>query len=150
MNITSPAFLNNKEIPKVYSCDGENINPPLEFSDIPQNAKSLVLIMDDPDVPKNLKRDGMFDHWIVFNIPPEIRSIDEDSEPLGIVGQNSAGQSSYTGPCPPDRKHRYFFKLFALDSLLSLNSQATKKDVEKAMEGHILEKAELMGVYERV
>lgn len=150
MNITSSAFLNNQEIPKVYSCDGENINPPLEFIDVPEDAKSLVLIMDDPDVSKNLKPDGMFDHWVVFNIPPEINSMDEGEEPMGVVGQNSAGGAGYTGPCPPDRKHRYFFKLFALDSLLSLSSEATKKDVEKAMEGHVLEKAELMGVYERV
>ena len=129
MNIISPAFSEGEEIPKIYTCDGNNINPPLEFSEVPENAKSLVLIMDDPDVPRNLKPDGIFDHWVVFNIPPEITKIDENSKPLGIVGKNSAGQSEYTGPCPPDRKHRYFFKLYALDSLLELDERATKKEV---------------------
>ncbi|OGH03011.1 MAG: kinase inhibitor [Candidatus Levybacteria bacterium RIFCSPHIGHO2_01_FULL_37_17] len=149
MKITSSAFEDNQKIPDKYTCDGENINPSLEFENIPDNAKSLSLIMEDPDVPKDLRADGMFDHWVVFNIPPEIISIEENSEPLGIVGQNTRGDSKYTGPCPPDRKHRYFFKLFALDVILDLDSSATKKDVEKAMAGHMLDKAELMGIYER-
>ncbi len=149
MRIISPAFAEGEAIPKVYSCDGDNINPPLEFEDIPENAKSLVLVMDDPDVPKNLKPDGMFDHWVVFNIPPEITTIDEDSQPLGVVGKSSTQESEYTGPCPPDRQHRYFFKLYALDTLLDLDEEATKKDVEEAIKGHVIEKAQLMGVFAR-
>lgn len=149
MKITSSAFEHNQAIPSKYTCDGENINPPLEFSDIPDNAKSLALIMDDPDVPKNLKPDGMFDHWVVFNIPPEITSIDEDSPPVGVGGENTKGDNAYTGPCPPDREHRYFFKLYALDNILDLGPDATKKDLEEAMKDHILESAELIGLYER-
>jgi Raf kinase inhibitor-like YbhB/YbcL family protein len=105
--------------------------------------------MEDPDVPKNLREDGMWDHWVVFNIPPEVREIQEGTEPQGIGGVGTNGELGYFGPCPPDREHRYFFKLFALDTQLDLPEKSTKSKVENAMEGHILEQTELMGRYER-
>ncbi len=149
MKITSPAFENNQPIDSKYSCDGEGVNPPLEFHDIPQDAKSLVLIMEDPDVPKNLKPDGMFDHWVVFNMPSTTTSVTENSTPPGVVGKNGAGQNGYAAACPPDRQHRYFFKLFALDSMLMLDEAADKKAVVDAMEGHVKASAELIGLYNR-
>lgn len=149
MKIQSFAFKHNQSIPKKFTCDGENINPPLTFSDVPNNAKSLALIMEDPDVPKNIRPDGMWDHWLVWNMPPDIRSIDENSTPPGVVGKNTGGKFSYQGPCPPDREHRYFFKLYAIDSTLSLNQSATKQELERAMEGHIIARAQLIGLYNR-
>ena len=149
MKLTSPAFDHEGKIPSKYTCDGENINPALTISDLPSEAKSLVLIMDDPDVPKHLREDGMWDHWVVFNIPISVRDIKEGEEPVGTHGSGTSGNLNYFGPCPPDREHRYFFKLYALDTELDLAEKATKQQVEKAMEGHVLEKAELMGRYER-
>jgi hypothetical protein len=105
--------------------------------------------MDDPDVPKTLRADGMFDHWVVFNIPPTTVHIAEDSTPPGSEGKNTAGKSRYYPPCPPDRQHRYFFKLFALDVLLKVSVGSSKKEVEDAMQGHVLEKCELIGLYEK-
>ena len=149
MNLSSPVFEHGGKIPPKYTCNGENINPPLVISGVPSGAKSLVLIMEDPDVPRNLRADGMWDHWIVFNIPPDTSKIPEGKEPQGIHGQGTGGNLDYMGPCPPDREHRYFFKLFALDGKLDLAKGAGKKEVEKAMEGHVLEKVELMGLYEQ-
>lgn len=149
MKLTSSAFKEKGIIPSLYTCEGKNINPPLEFQGVPAAAKSLVLIMDDPDVPRTLRPDGMYDHWVVFNIPPATKSIPEHAKPPGIQGMNTAGKSQYIGPCPPDREHRYFFKLYALDTLLQLFATATKKEVEAAMKGHILAHAELMGKYEK-
>ncbi len=144
MKLTSSAFTEGKRIPAKYTCQGENIPPPMEFHDIPASAVSLVLIMDDPDVPKTLRPDGMYDHWVVFNIPAKTHSIAD-----GIHGKNTGGKNEYYGPCPPDREHRYFFKLYALDKKLSLREGATKKEVEAAMQGHILAQAVLMGRYEK-
>lgn len=149
MKLTSSAFENNAKIPFKYTCDGQNINPPLRISEVPDEAKSLVLIMDDPDVPKRLKADGMWDHWIVFNIPPTVTEIPEGTEPPGIHCLGTSENLHYFGPCPPDREHRYFFKLYALDTELDLNPKATKKDVEERMKGHILAQTELIGRYER-
>ena len=149
MKITSTAFHEKGIIPSLYTCEGKNINPPLEFSNVPPNAKSLVLIMDDPDVPKTLRPDGMYDHWVVFNMPPNTHKIAEHSTPKGIQGLNTGGNISYIGPCPPDRQHRYFFKLYALDKMLDLKAGASKKEVEKAMHGHIIAEAQLMGCYEK-
>ena len=150
MKLSSSAFEEGGKIPSKYTCDGDNINPSLEISDLPPGAKTLALIMEDPDVPKNLRPDGMWDHWIVFNIPPDTSEIPEGQEPRGTHGEGTSGNQNYNGPCPPDREHRYFFKLFALDSTLELKEKAKKPELEKAMEGHILEKAELMGTYERI
>ncbi|MFO7965856.1 MAG: YbhB/YbcL family Raf kinase inhibitor-like protein [Desulfobacterales bacterium] len=149
MKLTSSAFEHDGKIPSKYTCDGENISPPLSVEDVPAAAKSLALIMEDPDVPKNLKEDGMWDHWVVFNIPAATRAIPEGEEPKGAAGLGTNGQPGYFGPCPPDREHRYFFKLFALDDDLDLPEKSTKAQLENAMSGHIIEKTELMGRYER-
>lgn len=150
MNITSPAFEHNKSIPAKYTCDGANINPPLVFSDVPAEAKSLVLIMEDPDVPKTIRPDGMWDHWLVWDMPPTTREILEGREPQGVIGKNSGGEKGYAGSCPPDREHRYFFKLYALDiASLSAIACASKIEITEAMEGHVLAQAELIGRYER-
>lgn len=149
MKLTSSAFEHGARIPSQYTCDGPNINPPLKISDVPSGARSLVLIMDDPDVPKKLRQDGMWDHWIVYNIPPETREVPEGKEPKGTHGTGTGGNLDYYGPCPPDREHRYFFKLYALDTILDLKPKASKKMVEHAMAGHVLAAAELMGKYER-
>ncbi|MFP3912401.1 MAG: YbhB/YbcL family Raf kinase inhibitor-like protein [Desulfobacteraceae bacterium] len=150
MKLNSPAFGHEGKIPTQYTCDGENINPPLSILEAPGATQSLVLLMEDPDVPKHLKEDGMWDHWVVFNIPPNLREILEGKEPEGTPGTGTNGEPGYYGPCPPDREHRYFFKLFALDTKLELPEGATKAEVEKAMSGHILDETHLMGRYERI
>ena len=152
MEIISSAFENNGVIPPKYTCDGQSINPPLAFQDVPHDAKSLVLLVDDPDVPKNLLPAGVFDHWVVYNIPPTTQEIAENSVPTGVSqGLNGTGQERYTGPCPPDREHRYFFKLFALDTKLEFSDKekVTKQLILGAMHGHIIEQAELIGRYNR-
>ena len=149
MKLTSSAFQEKGIIPSRYTCEGANLHPPLEISGVPEGAKSLVLIMEDPDVPKTLRPDGMYDHWIVFDIPPETKVIPEHAIPRGVHGKNTQGKDAYTGPCPPDREHRYFFKLYALDTLLELPKGSSKKQVEKAMHGHIVAEAHLMGRYEK-
>lgn len=150
MKLTSNAFEHGGKIPSKHTCDGENVSPPLSISDVPSGAKSLALIMDDPDVPKSVREDQMWDHWIVFNIPPDLKEIEEGEEPRGGVhGLGTNGNEEYFGPCPPDREHRYFLKLYALDAELDLPPRSSKKQVETAMEGHILERTELMGKYER-
>ena len=149
MKLTSTAFEHQGKIPSKYTCDGANISPPLRLSDVPAQAKSLVLIMDDPDVPKHLRQDGMWDHWVVFNIPVSLTELKEGEEPEGTHGIGTSNNLNYYGPCPPDREHRYFFKLYALDTELKLPEKAKKQQVEKAMEGHVLAKTELMGRYER-
>lgn len=149
MRLTSPAFKEGESIPSIYTCDGKNINPPLRISDTPPSAKTLVLIMDDPDVPESVRKDRMYVHWVVYNIPPATTEIKENATPPGILGTNTSGKCDYKGPCPPDREHRYFFKLYALDTKLDLPPGATKEEVLKAMDGHILAHTELMGKYNR-
>jgi len=145
MNITSLAFLPNEKIPSKYTCDSENINPPLTFSQVPKEARSLVLIMDDPDAPG-----GTFTHWVVFNIPPATIAILEDSVPEeALQGLTDFGKVGYGGPCPPSGTHRYFFKLYALDEILNIPEGSKKEEVEKAMEGHVLESVETVGLYGR-
>lgn len=150
MKITSSAFSHGENIPSKFTCEGENINPPLQFTDIPPNAQALVLIMDDPDVPEFVRKEKMWDHWVVFNIPPSTTHVPENSKAPGTSGKNTSGHLAYEGPCPPDRQHRYFFKLYALDKKLTLDAGATKNQVEEAMKGHIIAKAELMGLYEKL
>lgn len=140
--VTSTKFKDGGEIPKKYTCDGENVNPPLKIQDIPENTQSMVLIVDDPDAPV-----GTWDHWIVWNIPPK-NQIKENSVP-GKEGINSFVQHSYGGPCPPSGTHRYFFKIYALDKKLNLNDNVKKPEVEKAMSGHILASGKIVGVYKR-
>jgi hypothetical protein len=144
MKISSNAFEHMGLIPSIYTCDGANINPSLNFDSVPTETKGLVLIMDDPDAPM-----GTWDHWVVFNIPPDTKEIKEGSEPAGTQGITSFRKTGYGGPCPPDREHRYFFKLYALDTLLDLPEGSAKKKVEAAMQGHILAEAELIGRYTR-
>jgi len=149
MKLTSSAFKNGEKIPKKYTCDAEEVNPPLHIEDVPHEAKSLVLIMDDPDVPEFVRKDRMYVHWVIFNIPAKAQHIAENSVPHGIFGKTTGGSLHYQGPCPPDREHRYFFKLYALDTTLTLPEGSTKAQVEKAMEGHIVATTQLMGLYER-
>ena len=145
MEIVSPVFANNEEIPAKYTCDGEGINPPLKFEKIPKGTQSLALIVDDPDAPM-----GTWVHWTVWNISSQIREIGEGNVPEGAIeGVTSFGKPGYGGPCPPSGTHRYFFKLYALDSKLSLDQTANKNDLEKAIDRHILAKAELIGLYSR-
>ncbi len=145
LKITSPSFKDGEMIPRKYTCQGDDVNPQLDISGIPENTKSLVLIMDDPDAPM-----GTWDHWIVWNISPDTKTIAENSVPAGAVqGKNSWGRNDYGGPCPPSGTHRYFFKLYALDTTLDIPEKSKKKDVEKAMQGHILEQAQLMGKYKK-
>ena len=148
LTLTSPAFQNSERIPKKYSQEGENVNPPLEIAGVPAVAKSLVLIMEDPDVPKELKPDGLWIHWVVFNIPPDTTKIEEATTPPGVSGIGSRGLNTYSGPKPPDGEHRYFFKLFALDKMLDLADGATKEGVEREMDGCVVGEVELMGRYE--
>ena len=143
MQITSSAFTNNGFIPSKYTCDGEDISPPLSFSNIPKNAKSFALIMDDPDAST-----GSFVHWLVWNISPEKPSLAEGEKPNAIQGKTDFGKIGYGGPCPPD-VHRYFFKLYAIDNILGLTEGATKQDLEKTMTNHIIDQATLIGKYSR-
>jgi Raf kinase inhibitor-like YbhB/YbcL family protein len=150
MQIISSAFNNRESIPSKYTCDGKNISPPFEISGIPDGAASLVLIAEDPDVPRNLKADGMWTHWLAWNIPASISEIAEGAEPPGVIGHNSGGKAGYQGPCPPDREHRYYFKLYALDDTLDLPAASTTAaDLRSAIQGHVLAETELMGRYAR-
>jgi Raf kinase inhibitor-like YbhB/YbcL family protein len=142
MKLTSPEFKQNRVIPKKFTCQGNDINPTLIIEGIPDNTKTLALIVDDPDAPM-----GMWVHWVVYNVPLTTR-IDEDSIP-GKQGMNDFGRYDYGGPCPPSGTHRYFFKIYALDTELDLKEGIDKKGLEKAMEGHISGKAELIGLYKK-
>jgi Raf kinase inhibitor-like YbhB/YbcL family protein len=139
--VKSPAFENNKLIPAKYTCDGDNVNPPLTIENVPEGTKSLVLIVDDPDAPM-----GTWNHWIVWNIPPDARKIEENTVP-GIEGISTYRKHDYGGPCPPYGTHRYFFKVYALDTKLDLTANSKKTDVEEAIESHILAEGELVGLY---
>ncbi len=152
MKLTSSAFKEGSAIPSKYTCDGPGINPPLEIFDVPAQAKSLVMLMDDPDIPEAAKKNfnvKVWDHWVVFNIPSDTKNIAEGENPVGLLGKNTRGNLAYGGPCPPDREHRYFFKLYALDIMLNLTGGSAKSEVERAMQGHVLQTAELMGRYAR-
>ena len=143
--ISSPAFENGGEIPKKYGCDGANVSPPLKIDHVPSNTKSLALVFDDIDAPR-----GTYVHWVVWNIDPGLREIKENSLPEGAVqGVNDFKKLNYGGPCPPGRAHKYVLKIYALDTLLNLTPNGTKKDLEIAMKGHIISQAQLMGLYKR-
>lgn len=143
MKLLSSAFNHNDMIPSRFTCDKENINPPLLIQEVPVDTKSLALIMDDPDAVS-----GVFVHWIVYNMDPSIRKIPENSIPTGIEGITSAGKPGYVGPCPPSGKHRYFFKLYALSGVLP-SKPVTKEELEKEMKGKIVDSIELIGLYSR-
>lgn len=145
LSISSSAFAEGALIPKVYTCDGDDISPSLVFAGIPEAAHSLALIMDDPDAPM-----GTWDHWLLWNISPATTAIAENSMPLGaVLGENSFKKLQYGGPCPPFGTHRYFFHLFALDTRLSLPEGSRKKELQKAMQGHIIGEGVLMGHYRK-
>ena len=142
LKITCPSFKEDNYIPSKYTCDGDDINPQLIIKNLPEDVEVLALIVDDPDAPGKT-----WVHWVVWNIKP-CETIEENSVP-GVEGINDFQKHSYGGPCPPSGVHRYFFKVYALDVRLSMDNNSRKKDVEKAMEGHILAKGELIGLYER-
>lgn len=145
MRLFSPAFRDNQAIPSKYTCDGENLNPPLGILEPPEKTKSLALIMDDPDSPS-----GTFLHWMAWNIDPQIRDVSEGAKLSGVVeGINDFGKAGYGGPCPHYGKHRYKFNLYALDIMLGLSRSAKRKDLEEAMRDHILKQIELTGFYKR-
>lgn len=145
MKLISSAFKNNQYIPEKYTCDGININPPLSITGTPEEAKSLVLIIDDPDAPN-----GDWVHWTVLNMPPDTKEIKEGVAPSGsIESRTNFKKPGYGGPCPPSGIHHYQFKLYALDAVLNLDSSASKKEIEKAMSGHILAEDLLVGLYKR-
>jgi len=145
--IKSTAFNNAEFIPKQYTCMGANISPPLKWDGAPENVKSYAFIMDDPDTPA-----GTWVHWILYNIPPNVQSFDENLRSLpegSTLGANSWNENSYGGPCPPSGTHRYFFKLYALDNVLDSVEHMNKTKLEKAIEGHIIATTTLMGKYAR-
>jgi Raf kinase inhibitor-like YbhB/YbcL family protein len=142
MKITSSAFHEGANIPSKFTCDGSDTSPPLQIAGVPSGAKSLVLIVDDPDAPS-----GLFTHWLVWNIPPQTDSIAEGSAPKGVQGANDFGKSGYGGPCPPLGTHRYSFKIFALDRELELRSGAKRSQVDAAMKGHVIAQGQLVGRY---
>lgn len=149
MKITSSAFNNSGQIPRKYTCDGGDTNPSLYFEKVPKETQSLVLIVEDPDVSKDIRPDGIWIHWVVFNINPEATHVGEGDMPEGIPGRNTGGSGIYEGPCPPEGEHRYYFKLYALDSTLDLSPGSSADQVKKAMVGHIITETELMGKYKK-
>lgn len=145
MNLTSPDFENNAEIPAEFSCQGKDISPELNISDIPEHTVSLVLIMEDPDAPK-----GTFTHWVMWNIPAGTTVIPKNAGTnFAIQGVNSSGRKGYMGPCPPNGTHRYFFKLYALTKTLNLPATSNRDDLLKAMDGLIIEHEQYMGTYRK-
>jgi Raf kinase inhibitor-like YbhB/YbcL family protein len=142
LTVTSPEFKEGEMIPVEFTCMGANVNPELNIDGLPANTESLAIIMDDPDAPK-----GTFVHWVIWNIPAQ-NKIEEHTAP-GMQGVNSKQENSYTGPCPPSGTHRYYFKVYALDSKLTLPSTSGKEELLNAMKGHILASGELMGRFKK-
>jgi len=151
MKIFSPTFENESEIPCKYTCHGLDVNPELRFLSVPKEAKSLVLILEDPDVPRKFAKGDSWVHWLVWNIDPSTRKVRENEKFLGAVeGVNTSGSIGYEGPCPPNRMRKYHFHLYALDTKLNLPSKSSKRDVVEAMQGHIVDRAELVGIYKHL
>ncbi len=151
MTLTSTAFEEGAPIPERYTCEGNNINPELRIAGAPEGTVSFALIMEDPDIPASVKQQvgtEVFDHWVVFNMPAGTEVIEEGQKVPGTEGMNTVGPG-YTGPCPPDKEHRYIFTLYALDTVLQLNAAATKSAVLAAISGHELARATLTGTYEK-
>ena len=148
MQITSPAFADNTPIPDRFTCQGDDINPPLDIAGVPEGTKSLVLIVDDPDAPDPAAPKMVWEHWVMWNIPPTTSAVGAGMVPAGAVqGTNSWSRTDYGGPCPPIGTHRYFFKLYALDTTLALGTTSIKADIETAMQGHVLAQGQLLGLY---
>jgi Raf kinase inhibitor-like YbhB/YbcL family protein len=154
IDMTSGAFGPNEEIPKQYTCDGQDISPPLAWTGLPTDTKSLALIVDDPDAPDPAAPKMTWVHWVLYNIPPAATGLPENVDPQDLPegtkeGLNDWKRTGYGGPCPPIGRHRYFHKLYALDTVLPDLGTPTKEQLETAMEGHILEEVELIGTYQR-
>lgn len=155
-SLTSPVFQHNESIPSKYTCDGENLHPPLLIHDVPEGAESLVLIMDDPDIPQEIKDTrgiSKFNHWAIYNIPADTKEI-EEGVTVGTLAQNSTGESAYIGPCPPPEyqptEHQYVFRVYALPAQLNFIQAPTLDEVETAASSSALGRAELIGRYERI
>ena len=149
MQLISTAFSDGAEIPRKYTSDGDDVSPPLSWSDVPTGARSLALIVDDPDAPDPAAPKRTWVHWVLVDVPPKVGGLDEGvPQPPGKLGLNDWKQESWNGPSPPKGRHRYVFKLYALDTELGLD-HATKDDVERAMKGHILAEARLVGTYQK-
>ena len=153
LKVTSSAFEQGGSIPTKYTCEGEDISPPLSWSGVSANAKSVAMIVDDPDAPDPAKPQRVYVHWVVYNIPTKTTSLAENASKSAlsggaVQGKNDWGNTGYGGPCPPIGRHRYFFKLYALDTTLNLRD-ATKADLEKAMKGHVVDSGELMATYQK-
>jgi Raf kinase inhibitor-like YbhB/YbcL family protein len=153
MTLSSRAFQQNGHIPSKYTCEGEDVSPPLAWEGVPNGAKSLVLIIDDPDAPDPKAPKMVWVHWVVYNMPPDTESLPENAGKPGlpqgtVLGVNDFKKTAYGGPCPPIGRHRYFHKLYALDAKLDPKS-ATKSQIERAMQGHVLANAELIGTYQK-
>lgn len=144
MHLTSPAFDDGAPIPRNYGYEEANVSPPLEIHDVPSEAASLALIVDDPDAQEPAGK--IWDHWVMWNVDPDVGRIPEGQAP-GVEGKNDFGEVGWGGPAPPDREHTYVFRLVALDTELDLSSGATKRELEAAMDGHVLAEAELTGTY---
>lgn len=143
MRLSSPAFGDQQRIPGKFTCDGENTSPPLEIANVPDKAKSLALVLEDPDAPY-----GTFIHWTLWNLSPRLSRIEENQEPReSVCGKNSWGHNRYGGPCPPTGTHRYEFRLYALDTYLDISGSSNRDQLQDAMEGHILAVARLTGLY---
>jgi Raf kinase inhibitor-like YbhB/YbcL family protein len=154
MTITSSAFTHNASIPRQYTCDGKDISPPLAWAGMPAGAKSLVLIVDDPDAPDPAAPRMTWVHWVLYNIPPTAAGLKEGvgraELPAGTLeGTSDFQRTGYGGPCPPIGRHRYFHKLYALDAVLPDLGKPRKQDVEKAMKGHVIAEAQLVGTYQK-
>ncbi|MDY6769757.1 MAG: YbhB/YbcL family Raf kinase inhibitor-like protein [Candidatus Nanohaloarchaea archaeon] len=144
LTLTSPAFDDGGRIPQKYGYEHANVNPPLTVSGVPEGAESLALVMDDPDAKPVAGK--VWDHWVLYGIPPNVTDIRED-EAAGVEGQNDYGEQGYGGPNPPDKQHTYVFTLYALDTELDLEPGATKEELERAIDGHVLAKDVLRGTY---
>ncbi len=154
LKITSSAFQPGGAIPSKYTCEGQDVSPPLAWSGVPSNTKSFALIVDDPDAPDPAKPQRVYVHWVVYNTPPTATSLPENASKKGlpkgaVQGKNDWGKAEYGGPCPPIGRHRYFFKLYALDIELTGLSSPTKADVERAVKGHVVDSGELVGTYQK-
>jgi len=147
--IESPAFQNRADIPREYTCEGENIPPPLQWKNPPAGTQSFVLIVDDPDAPDPKAPQRTWVHWLVYNIPAKSRGLDQKIPPTARMGVNDFKKTAWGSPCPPRGKHRYFYKLYALDTVLEFSQEPNKTELEAAMKGHVLEQTHLIGLYEK-
>jgi len=154
LKVTSSAFQQGGAIPARYTCEGQDLSPPLAWSGMPGNAKTIAVIVDDPDAPDPAKPQRVYVHWVVYNIPAATTSLAENASKTGmpkgaLQGKNDWGKAAYGGPCPPIGRHRYYFKLYALDTELTGLKDASKADLERAMNGHVLDTGELIGTYQK-